>query len=136
MRLSYREIPPLIDVSCVRTNVKYEEVSRMAEAAKKYGFICAFAMPCFTERLAGLLKGSAIRLGGVVGFPSGADTTEQKIACTNYMKALGCNEIDMVINVGALQSGDDRFVRNEIRGVVEAAVPVKSILERKSPQKL
>jgi deoxyribose-phosphate aldolase len=129
--LSHSEIPSLIDVSCVQTAVKYEDVENIAAAAKKYQFICAFAMPCFTEKLASLLKGSSVMLGGVVGFPSGADTTAQKVACTKYMKSIGCNEIDMVINVGALLSGDDTFVRDDIKAVVNAAspLPVKSILE-------
>jgi deoxyribose-phosphate aldolase len=103
----------------------------MAAAAKKYDFICAFAMPCFTEKLGALLKGSKVMLGGVTGFPSGADTTAQKVECTNYLKSIGCDEIDMVINVGALLSGDDSFVYDDIKAVVEAArpLPVKSILE-------
>jgi deoxyribose-phosphate aldolase len=131
MRLSYREIPAFIDVSAVRTNVSYEELERMAAAAKKYGFICAFAMPSHTEKLRDLLKGSPVRLGGVVGFPSGADTREQKIACAQYMKDLGCDEMDMVINVGAFMSGDDAYVREEIKAVVDTVypAPVKSILE-------
>jgi deoxyribose-phosphate aldolase len=129
--LSHLEIPALIDVSCVQTAVKYEDVENIAAAAKKYKFICAFAMPCFTEKLGALLKGSSVLLGGVVGFPSGADTTAQKVEYTRYMKSIGCNEIDMVINVGALLSGDDAFVRDDIKAVVDAAssLPVKSILE-------
>jgi deoxyribose-phosphate aldolase len=131
MPLYCKDIPKLIDVSGVRTDVSVEEVNRIAETAKKYGFICAFVMPCFTAMLKDKLQGSSVMLGGVVGFPSGADTREQKIECAKYMKNLGCNEIDMVINVGALRSGDYDFVRNEMKAVVDAAypVPVKSILE-------
>jgi deoxyribose-phosphate aldolase len=127
----YTDIVRYIDVSCVRTDVTYEEVAKVAEAAKKYNFVCAFAMPCFTEKLRDLLKGSSVRLGGAAGFPSGADTTDQKVDCARYLKAAGCDEIDMVINVGALKSGDDEYVHDDIRKVVEAVkpVPVKSILE-------
>jgi deoxyribose-phosphate aldolase len=131
MRLSYLEIPGFIDVSAVRTDISYEQLGRMAAAARKYNFICAYAMPSHTEKLRDLLKGSPVHLGGVVGFPSGADTREQKIACARYMKDLGCDEMDMVINVGALISGDDAYVREEIKAVVDAAypIPIKSILE-------
>jgi deoxyribose-phosphate aldolase len=131
MRLSHTEIPAFIDVSCVRTDVSYEELARMAEAARKFRFICAFAMPSHTEKLKDLLRESSVRLGGAVGFPSGADTAEQKLICARYMKTLGCDEIDMVINVGALISGDDGYVLDEIKAVVDAAypMPVKSILE-------
>jgi deoxyribose-phosphate aldolase len=127
----HTDIVYYIDVSCVRTDVTYEEVARVAAAAKKYNFICAFAMPCFTEKLKDLLEGSSVRLGGAAGFPSGADTTAQKVDCARFLKAAGCDEIDMVINVGALKSGDDEYVHDDIRKVVEAVkpVPVKSILE-------
>jgi deoxyribose-phosphate aldolase len=131
MPLSHAEIVRLIDVSCVRTDVTYQELQQVADAAIKYNFICAFAMPCYTEKLGELLKGSPVMLGGVAGFPSGADTVTQKADCARYMKSVGCKEIDMVINVGALRSGDDNYVRDEIKKVVEAAypVPIKSILE-------
>ncbi|MFP3091146.1 deoxyribose-phosphate aldolase [Treponema sp. TIM-1] len=131
MPLSHTEIVRLIDVSCVRTDVTYREVEQIAAAAIKYNFICAFAMPCYTEKLGELLKDSPVMLGGVAGFPSGADTVAQKVDCARYMKSVGCKEIDMVINVGALQSGDDVYVHNDIKKVVEAVypIPVKSILE-------
>ena len=131
MRISYTEIPALVDVSCVRANVSYGEVRQVAEAAGKYGFICAFAMPCATKMMKEYLAGSGVRLGGVAGFPSGADTMEQKVDCAKYMASLGCDEIDMVINVGALISDDCDYVEREIRAVVDAAspIPVKAILE-------
>jgi len=131
MQLSYQEIPKLIDISAVRTNVSYEEVERIAKIAKKYGFICAFTMPCFTERLAALLKDSGVCLGGTTGFPSGADCTEEKVSCAVREKGWGCDEIDMVVNVGALISGDYDRVRRDIKAVVDAVhpLPVKSILE-------
>ena len=129
--LKAKEIAKLIDISGVRTDVTYEEIGKIAECARKYGFICAFAMPSATPHLIQLLKGSSVMVGGVVGFPSGADTTEVKVECAKEMKQMGCGEIDMVINVGALKSGDYEFVEQDIRAVVEAVrpTPVKSILE-------
>jgi deoxyribose-phosphate aldolase len=129
--LRYFEIPGLIDISCVRANTPYGEVEKVAKAARKFRFVCAFALPDATALLSEKLRGAETALGGVSGFPSGADTTEQKVFCAEYMMRLGCREIDMVINVGALLSGDDRKVRDDIRAVVEAVrpLPVKSILE-------
>jgi deoxyribose-phosphate aldolase len=109
-----------------------QEIEHIAAAAKHYRFICAFAMPCFTGALAQLLADSPdIHLGGVVGFPSGADTTSMKVATAKEMIALGADELDMVINVGALKSGLYDCVRDDIRAVVEAAAgrPAKCILE-------
>jgi len=131
MPLKAGELPSYIDVSCVRADVGYSELEQMAAAARQYGFIAAFAMPDKTARLKILLEGSSVRLGGAVGFPSGADTREQKIACAKYMMDIGCAEIDMVINIGALISGDDSYVRDEIADVVKTVypLPVKTILE-------
>jgi len=125
-------LPRLIDVSCVRTDVTVGEIDKMAELADKHKFICCFAMPCYTELLAGKLRGvRGVMLGGVVGFPSGADTTVMKVRTVKQMRGYGCAELDMVIQVGALKSGMSGFVYNDIRAVVEAAegLPVKTILE-------
>ncbi|HWQ98470.1 MAG TPA: deoxyribose-phosphate aldolase [Clostridia bacterium] len=131
MQLSCFEIPKLIDISAVRANVTYEEVEALAFTAKKYGFVCAFTMPCFTSNLVTLLKNSSVSVGGAAGFPSGADCTEEKVSCAIREKQMGCEEIDMVINIGSLLSGDDDRVRSDIRAVVEAVspLPVKAILE-------
>lgn len=126
------KIPRMIDISGVRTDVTLEELDQIVLLAQQYRFVCAFAMPCFTRYLADKLSGDDdIMVGGVVGFPSGADTTFVKVADVKDMRAAGVNELDMVINVGALKSGRYDIVKDDIRAVVEAAdgLPVKSILE-------
>jgi deoxyribose-phosphate aldolase len=126
------KISRIIDISAVRTDVTIKEIEEMVTMAKKYRFICAFAMPCFTEILIKMLENEEdIMVGGVIGFPSGADTTSIKVATAKEMMKLGCNELDMVINVGALKSGHYDVVKNDIRTIVETAegLPVKSILE-------
>ncbi len=131
MSLSSREIPRLIDISCVRTDVTYDEMKLMAHIAEKYDFVCVFAMPCFTDKLRRLITKPTVMVGGVAGFPSGADTTEIKVANAKKMVEIGCDEVDMVINVGALKSGDYLMVENDIKSVVKAVfpTPVKAILE-------
>ena len=125
------EIARMIDISAVRADSTLSEVRKVADAAKKYGFICAFALPCFTGELVQLLRDrDDIMVGGVSGFPSGADTTEIKVLAAKQMLSLGGNEVDMVINIGALKSGKYDLVRDDIKAVVDACgVPVKSILE-------
>lgn len=132
MIIDLKQIPRLIDISAVRTDVTIEEVEMVADAAKKYRFICAFAMPCFTRRLYELLKDEPdIMVGGVVGFPSGADSTVVKVVQARDMIATGCDELDMVINVGALKSGMYDLIYDDIKAVINASegVPVKAILE-------
>lgn len=131
MTETLHDIAKLIDISSVRADSTLEEVIKVADAAKKYNFICAFTMPYLTSELVHLLKDrDDIMVGGVVGFPSGADTTEIKVAAAKQLLALGVNEIDMVINVGALKSRKYDVVRDDIKAVVDAcSVPVKSIIE-------
>lgn len=89
-------------------------------------------MPSYTPLVIEALKDEPdIFVGGVVGFPSGADTTSVKVAQTRELVAMGCDEIDMVINVGKLMSGRYDEVQSDIEAVIEAAngKPVKSILE-------
>lgn len=126
------KIPRIIDISGVRTDVTLKEIDEIVDAAKQFQFVCTFAMPCFTRYLVEKLADEPdVMVGGVVGFPSGADTTFVKMADAKEMISYGVDELDMVINVGALKSGNYDLVREDIRAVVEAAggMPVKSILE-------
>lgn len=132
MNISSSEIARAIDISAVRADVTIAELEHLAGLAKKHRFVCAFTMPCFTADLARLLQNEPdIGLGGVVGFPSGAESTPTKGLIAKEMLAAGCGELDMVINIGALKSGQHQRVKEDIRSVVETAgdIPVKSILE-------
>ncbi len=131
MKYSYKEIPRLIDISAVRTDVSYSELKLMAQIAEKYDFVCVFAMPALTKQLRELITKPSVMVGGVAGFPSGGDLTELKVADAKKMVELGCNEVDMVINVSALLSGDYEAVEQDIKAVVDAVkpTPVKAILE-------
>lgn len=127
-----KTIARAVDISGVRTDVTIREIDHIVAACREYHFICAFAMPCFTpylkDRLADLPD---VMVGGVVGFPSGADSTAIKVQTAKEHLRTGCDELDMVINVGALKSGMYQAVEDDIRAVVEAGEgkPVKSILE-------
>lgn len=130
--MDIQSIARMIDISSVKAESTIPEIEHMVQVAKHFRFICAFAMPCFTKRLVDLLaEDKDIRVGGTVGFPSGADTTSLKIACAKEMMAAGVDELDMVINVGALKSGLYDQVYEDIHAIVETAdgMPVKCILE-------
>jgi deoxyribose-phosphate aldolase len=122
----------MLDLSAVRAEVDVSEVCRLAETAKRYQCVCAFVLPSHMPQLKTLLADAPqVGLGGVVGFPSGGHTTATKVAEAREQLALGVTELDMVINVGMLRSGRDRYIEDDIRAVVEAAegLPVKTILE-------
>ena len=131
-KINLANIASMIDISAVRTDVTIDEIENIVKAAKQYKFICTFAMPCFTKVLIEKFgEDRDVLVGGVVGFPSGADTTTIKVAAAKELLNMGCDELDMVINVGALKSKRYEIVRDDIRAVVEAAggTPIKSILE-------
>lgn len=132
MKLTVEKLARMMDLSAVRTEVDAAEVRQLAAAARKYHCICAFVLPCYLPELKALLADSPdVGAGAVVGFPSGAHSTAVKVAEAREQMAQGATELDMVINVGMLRSGRNRFVEDDIRAVVEAAagLPVKVILE-------
>lgn len=132
MKLNARQLARMMDLSAVRTDVHIDELRQLAEVCKQSGCICAFVMPCYMAEMKALLADAPdTTLGGVVGFPSGAQSTAAKVAEAREHRAWGAGELDMVINVGMLRSGRDECVADDVRAVVEAAqgIPVKVILE-------
>lgn len=132
MDLDLSRIGRITDISTVRTDVTMREVDQLIDIVKSFHCICASPMPYVTKYVIDALADTPDTVvTGVVSFPAGADTTSMKVFTAKEMISLGCEELDMVINVGALKSGQYDLVRDDIRAVVEAAdgVPVKSILE-------
>lgn len=126
------QIGRIVDVSTVRTDVTMTEVEQLIDIVKGFHCICASPMPYVTKYVIDRLADTPETVvTGVVSFPAGADTTSMKVFTAKEMIALGCKELDMVINVGALKSGQYDIVHDDIKAVVDAAdgVPVKSILE-------
>jgi len=132
MKLTVNDLARMMDLSAVRTDVDRDEIGRLAETAKRYRCICAFVMPCYVRYLRALLDDAPeVGVGGVVGFPSGATTRRIKAAEARELLADGARELDMVINVGLLRSGQYDAARDDVKAVVDAAgeTPVKVILE-------
>ena len=132
MKWTVREMARMIDLSAVRADNTKAEVRSLADMARKYRCQCVSTLPGYTPLIKELLADEPeIHIGGNVGFPSGGDTSAIKIAETKELLKMGCDELDMVINIGMLRSGQYQHVLDDIKGVVEAAdqVPVKVILE-------
>lgn len=132
MQLEWQEIPRHIDVSALKADTTEADIRELVEAALRYRFIAVFALPCWVSFIGDLLSGSnGIGIGGVVGFPTGAETTKVKVFQTRELAKQGCSEIDMVINIGMLKSGKENRVAEDIDAVIKAAsgLPVKVILE-------
>ena len=124
------KIGRFMDVSTVRTNCDIDEVDEMIDIVKTRNCICASPMPWITRYTIEKLSGTDSVVTGVVSFPDGAETTSTKVHEAKELVEMGCREIDMVINVGALKSGRLSGVKDDVKAVIDAAgVPVKTILE-------
>lgn len=131
------EIPPeiarLIDHTVLKPDATREEVLKVCKEARQYGFASVCVNPYWVPLVASQLAGSPVKVCTVIGFPLGATSTETKIAEAAAAIRVGAQEIDMVLNIGALRSGDDETVKRDIQGVVEEShrggAIVKVILE-------
>jgi deoxyribose-phosphate aldolase len=129
--LSYDQIARMIDISAVQAPHGEAEIRELVSYAKEYGFGAVHVLPAWVTFAKSLLQNTHnILLGSPVGFPSGGNHTAIKRAEAIQLVADGIDELDMMMNVGKLKSGDRRYVLDEIRSVIDAvSVPVKVILE-------
>ena len=121
----------LFDHSIVRPDATSMEVARFAEAAVRLGTATLTVQPHYVAFAAGLLRGSGVLVGTVVGFPHGNETVSMKEYQAGEVLNLGAEEIDMVMNIPALRNGEQELFVRDIAGVVKAAGGrrVKVILE-------
>nr|WP_286012857.1 deoxyribose-phosphate aldolase [Enterococcus faecalis] len=122
----------MIDVSTVKADIVMDEVDEMISIVKKRHCICASPMPWVTHyTIEQLSEVKDTVVTGVVSFPSGANSTSIKEMEAKELISMGCKELDMVMNISAMKSGQYEYVEKDIQRVVYAAsgVPVKVILE-------
>ncbi len=117
-----KEIAGYIDHTLLRPDATYEQIDKLCKEAMEFGFASVCVNPCQVKRSAGILRGSTVKVCTVVGFPLGANVAEVKALEARRAIREGAREIDMVINVGALKSGDDEAIYHDIRCVVEACM--------------
>lgn len=127
-----QNIATLIDHTLLKQDATRNQIEKLCEEAKEYTFASVCVNPTWVNLSAKLLQGSPVKVCTVIGFPLGASTTEVKAFETSNAIENGAEEIDMVINVGALKDQDYNFVQKDIEAVVQAAkgkAIVKVILE-------
>jgi len=126
------ELAAIIDHTILKPETKKDDVMKVCEEAKKYNFASVCINPTWVRLVANELKNSTVKVCTVIGFPLGASTSDVKAYETKKAIEEGANEIDMVINIGAIKSGDWNYVENDIKAVVKEAkgkAIVKVILE-------
>lgn len=125
-------IRSMIDHTLLKPDATKEEISLLCEEAKKYEFVAVCVNPYYISLCKELLNDSGVKIATVVGFPLGANTKEVKAFETIDAIKNGAQEIDMVINIGALKNKDYDVVMDDIKAVVNAAkgeAIVKVIIE-------
>jgi len=125
-----KNLEKYIDQTLLKPEATEREVRSFLEGAKKYGYYSVFLNPCWVELARKEMPDDA-RIGSVVGFPLGTSTMKAKAYAAEDLAKMGCAEIDMVMNVGRMKSGDHKYVGRDIKGVVTAAAGrvVKVIIE-------
>lgn len=121
----------MIDHTVLKADTPLETVKRICDEAMEYGFASVCINPCHVAYCADYLKDSDVNVCTVIGFPLGANTSATKAFETKDAIANGADEIDMVMNIGALKDKNYDLVRDDVKAVVEAAngILVKVILE-------
>ncbi len=114
------ELNKYIDHTILKAVATDEEIKKVCAEAKEYNFFSVCINSANVELVAKELKGTDVKVCSVIGFPLGAMTKESKIFEAKDAVAKGADEIDMVINVGALKSGRVDYVRNEIAEIKKA----------------
>lgn len=130
-----RQMARMIDHTLLKADAREDEVRKLCQEAAQHSFMSVCVNPSWVPLSAKLLAGSGVKVCTVIGFPLGATDTATKAFETEEAVRNGADEVDMVINVGALKSRNYQLVEDDIRGVVQAArkarkdVVTKVILE-------
>ena len=111
----------LIDHTLLKPEASEADIRRLCEEAAKYGFASVCVNPAWVKTSAEILKGTGVPVCTVIGFPLGATLPDVKAFEARRVIFNGAREVDMVINIGALKSGDDCAVEDDIRAVASAA---------------
>ncbi|MEO0076502.1 MAG: deoxyribose-phosphate aldolase [candidate division WOR-3 bacterium] len=129
--MKIQNINKYIDHTLLKPEASEKDIKKLCAEAKRYDFATVFVNPCYVKLAKRLLRGSDVKVGCAIGFPLGATTTEVKVLEAMQAVANGADEIDMVINIGAVKSRNYKLVEQDIKSVVKAVKPigVKTILE-------
>ena len=133
------ELAKMIDHTILKANATQSDIEKLCEEAKEYNFANVCVNPYWVHLASDLLKNSTVKVCTVIGFPLGATSSESKASETEIAILQGADEVDMVINVGAMKNNQTDIVEKDILAVVNSArktgktqnknITVKVILE-------
>ena len=111
----------LIDHTLLKPDATRKQVITLCAEAVRYGFCSVMVNPSYVALAAAKVRGTSVKAGTVIGFPLGANLTVTKLAEAEAALRNGAHELDMVLNIGALKSGDRVLVQTEIRSLTQLA---------------
>jgi deoxyribose-phosphate aldolase len=120
--ITREKMASLIDQTLLKPDATKDDIKRLCQEAINYGFWSVCVNPSYTSLAASILQDTKVKICSVVGFPLGANTPEVKAFEAEKAIRDGANELDMVINLGALKSSDYKLVEQDIRYVVKQAI--------------
>jgi deoxyribose-phosphate aldolase len=121
MDYTYEDIAKMIDHSLLNPMLTDRELDEGCQLAVSYNVASVCVMPYFLKRCAEILKGSTVKASTTIGFPHGGHTAAVKVAEARQALEDGGEELDMVVNISKVLSGDWAYVRADIRAVVDVA---------------
>jgi deoxyribose-phosphate aldolase len=126
-------IASYLDSTLLKPDATVKQVQKLCEEAAFYEMAAVCVQPCRLAAARYIINGSKVRLGTVIGFPLGADLIASKIYAARQALEQGAQELDMVINIGAVKDNDFNIVRDEIESLVllkqEASFTARIIVE-------
>lgn len=118
---TYLDIAKMIDHSLLQPTLTDDELEAGCRLALEYDVASVCIKPYYLKRCAEMLAGSTVKASTTIGFPHGGHTTRIKLLEAQEALDHGCQELDMVVNIGKVLSGDWHFVSADIQAVVDAA---------------
>jgi len=126
---NWQQVAAAIDHTLFKPDTTREQIVQLSEEAIFFGFAAVAVNPCWISLAASILHGTSVKVATTIGFPLGANLSTVKRFEAFEAVRLGAQELDMVINVGALKSGDRTLVQSEIESAVEVAHSHNTILK-------
>ncbi len=114
-----KSIEKYMDHTALKADTRLADIEKLAKEAIEYNFYAVCVNGAYIEKVAEILKDTEVKVAAVVGFPLGASTTESKVFETEDAIIKGADEIDMVINIGALKDGRYKYVLQDIKALVD-----------------
>lgn len=131
MNLSIEALPGLVEVTSVQAQARLQDIEFICKVARAYGCAATMVNPCYLNyTFKNTIGFDEIKKAAAICFPLGCDLTSVKVYSAKQAELLGAQEIDMMMNVGALLSGNLKYVKHDIDAVCESVkVPVKVVIE-------